>query len=192
MIKITVISPGSLAKQARFATAGALNDAAFAARDQLVKQTAESFTVRNTWTTRGYHVTKASRTTQEAIVGSKRQYIEDQTVGATRDRAAIPTQHLRRNPRSVIYKRRWPDSLRGGRFVYIQRGNHTGRRTSTMARYSAVYRRMKRRLRILWLIPEVQNVHPRFPFKATVWFAVQREFQRAFPKRLKQALETAK
>lgn len=188
--------PRSLGKQIKFAMSQALNDSAFAILKAINSSLPRHFTLRRTHTAKGTRVTKANKRTLIAQVGTTRDYLEDHVTGGTRTRPAIPTRNLRRNPRRVIGRSRWPGALRGGQFFLIDSRKARGRlgRRSRGA-VKLLYRRGKGRRRtprLLWTVPKVQPVKPRWPFLNIVAPVHQREFTRAFPGRLVAALRTAK
>jgi hypothetical protein len=69
-----------------YAVKGTLNDTAFAAREEWVRQLQSTFTLRNKWTERGLRVDKASGRTvagMQSVVGSLREYMREREDGST-------------------------------------------------------------------------------------------------------------
>jgi len=196
MVTIRLITPKSFEKQVEFASANALNTAAFAVRKQQLRALPRHFTIRRNWTARTFRVNPARRRNLIAEVGSTAAYMEDQTIGDTRTSGSVPTSALRRSPRSVVTKRRWPAALLDNPRYFLadrraRRGPWAGRRPGLRA----VVRRgtgKRRRQRIVFFIPETQRIKPRFPFRKIAEHHGPLEFNRAFPFQLQRALETAK
>ncbi|MCG8423991.1 MAG: hypothetical protein MJE77_39370 [Proteobacteria bacterium] len=110
-ISLTIKTPRQLEKQIRFAASRAINDAAFDVRAALVDSLETSFTVRNTYSARGFRVQKAKRSDLTAVVGQQREYLVEHVVGGRRRRGAIPTWAVRRNPKRAVRRSRWPGRL---------------------------------------------------------------------------------
>lgn len=73
-------------KAVPYAIKGALNDTAFAAREEWARQLQSTFVLRNKWTEKGLRVDKASGrniATMQAVVGSLRDYMKDREEGST-------------------------------------------------------------------------------------------------------------
>lgn len=69
-----------------YAAKGALNDMAFAVREEWVRQLQGTFTLRNKWTEKGLRVDKAQGRdlgTMQSVVGSLRDYMKDREEGST-------------------------------------------------------------------------------------------------------------
>jgi hypothetical protein len=208
---ISADSKGALqfAKQFRFAASRALNDSAFAARESLVTQLGRSFTLRNNYTQRGFRVVRATKANLEAVVGTDRDYLVDQVEGGTRRRKAIPSRHLRKTPRQIVRRSRWPAHLlarprstqkQGAKYVllpernrgklpgFLQRLTRGGRR----ALLERVGRGKKARMRLLWSLPPKIRLRPRYPFVGTAQQAHQVTFPVRLEVRLREALATAR
>ena len=199
------------AKQARFAASRALNDSAFAARSALVAQLGRSFTIRNKYTERGFRVVRATRTKLEAVIGTDRAYLLDQVKGGARRRKAIPSRNLRKMPTQIVRRSRWPRQLlaqanpnakRGGkRYLLLPEQGKRSRLPAflqrlTRGRRRALLQRVGRgkneRLRLLWSLPPVIRLRPRYPFARTAMQAHERTYPRACEVRLAEALKTAR
>lgn len=199
------LSPAKMRKQVRFAASRALNDSAFAARAALVRETRDRFTLRSTYTERGYRVGRATRRRLEARVGTIRDYLVDQVRGGRRRDKAIPGRHVRKTPAQRVTRRRWPRPLlnKPRHFLADARGRdrrrlvgglarHAGRRERIVFRVMGGRRRRRQRLRLLYVIPRRQRVRRRLPFDRTVQRAHRGAYRDAFARRLQDALATAR
>lgn len=153
-------------------------------------------TIRRTWTERSIRVNRATRSRPVAEVGSTEKYMEDQSVGAVRTGTAVPTDKIRRNPRSVVTKRRWPAAiLDKTQFFLADRRARRGPWASGRPGLRAVVwrgRGKRRRQRVAYWISISQRIKPRFPFRKIAERYAGPEFNNAFPFALQRALETAK
>lgn len=105
-------------KQARFAAAQALTDVAGIARDQVVAELGEMFTLRSGWIAKGLRVVAANNSTMEAVLGSKDSFMERQAVGGTKEpgggKSHVPVPVGARPRRTDITRPgKWPGRLPG-------------------------------------------------------------------------------
>jgi hypothetical protein len=189
-----------LRKQMRFASAAALNDSAFSARELLARTLPNYFTVRNTWTERGFRVVKANKTNLVAIIGSTRDYLPDHVRGARRKDKAVPTRQVRKRKTQRIGRARWPSRVlqKPGHFLAQAKDvelpgrlrRHQGRAERLVLQ--RVGGKRKRKVRLLWVIPKVLRIQKRYPFARLVQREHARVYPGAFRKRLEAALLSAR
>ena len=200
-INIKLIPPRNLAKQVLFAASQALNDAAFDTRKALAASLPKSFTIRTKHPERSLRVKKARPRQLTAIVGSKAEYLADQVVGGRRRGAAVPSRKLRGSKNRVIRKPRWPRGLLSKEKHFAIRPSSGRRLPGGLSRHQGrnellVLRRMGRggrKLRLQWVVLKSgQRVKPRWPFESVAEKAFQASLPRHFPRRLREALRSAK
>lgn len=206
-LSLTAKGARNLAKQMRFAASQALNDTAFVARGHLVRDLNKTLTIRRKYTERGFRVRKSNKRDLTAWVGvhESRSYLTDQVTGGIRHDKAIPGPRVRKNPRQVITRKRWPGNIlnRYPHQYFVTPTRATAK--SKMPRFMrdmanrdrrVVFRRMggKRRnkLRIMWTLPKTIRIPARFRFQRVVDLAMRYKYPRAFETRLRAAVGTAR
>lgn len=168
-------------RQIRFGTARALTDAAFEVREAVVESLPIHFTLRNTYTARGFKVEKATRTNLQAEVGTDREYLVHHVIGGRQRRAAVPSSRIRRRPTQVVRRRRWPGALDPR--THFMRREGRGR---------TLYRRLRRSIRKVWRVPDRQDVKPRWNFEGVARRTFRPALERALPRQLDRAFASAR
>ena len=185
----------------RFAASRALNDSAFAARQAHVDEVERLFTIRRKWTLTGFKVKRSTKTRMVARVGTIRQYLVDHVRGGTRRHKAIPTRALRKSKKKVIGRARWPGKLRSKpRHFTVDPAKNPEMLPDSHKRHGKrgriVFRRLGRgrnqRARMLWILPDRIKIKKRYRFNRVSQKALARTYPEAFPKRLMEALATAR
>lgn len=200
-IKLFLLTPKQIGKQILYAADGALNDAAFDARDAAAESMGEHFVIRRQHAPKSLRVKKSSRRRLQAILGSNAEYLVDQVVGGFRIDAAVPSTKLRGPKNRSIGRARWPRALLDQKQRHFMTGTSRRRLPGKLSRHRGrperlVFRRMGRggrRLRLLWVVLDShQKVKPRWPFDELVAKRFRQRLPVHFPRRLKHALKTAK
>jgi hypothetical protein len=196
---LSILTPRKLLKQMRFAGAQAITDSAFDARSALIAALPKHFTVRNTFTARGFRIKTASKRSANptAVIGSRRQYLADQVTGASRTRTAQPSAKLRGGRKRVVGKARWPRRLLAKTRHFVAKPGDVPKRLRGTLRSGErlVLRRMGRggrMLRVQYKLRKFQRIRPRFPFEAIAVASAKQTLERHYKRRLTAALKTAK
>lgn len=192
-----------LPEQVGYALSRALNETAWQARQRLVADLPETFTIRNKWTERGINVKKSTKANLVAAVGSTRDYMVAQAEGEVRqERLAVPLVGDGR-PRVTIKDttppRKWPKSLARRRNVFIGvaglgwgKGGGTHGVWQRTGKPPVRSREAKTGLRLLYRFPQEVKVKPRWPLKETVEQVVSEVWPEAVTKAVANAIETAR
>ena len=181
-------------RQIPFATAMALNDAAFAVRKEIVERTfPASFTVRNKrFASAMFRVGKASKRKLSATVSDVlgRDYMTMQaTGGIKRPRGfniAIPSREIKRTATGKVPRAKQPRNVLGGK------GFRTTLRSGQPVIAESVGRGRNKRQRVLYILEQSARIPKRFPFYERGRKVAQSSFARAFNKRFAQAKRTAR
>ena len=166
----------SKARQIPFATAGALNDTAFAVRKQVVERTyPRSFEVRNrSFPRTAFRVEKANKRKLQAAVydRTESEWLSRQAFGG-RKRApggglvAIPTDAVRRTARGRVSAAQRPGAILNRRGIKID---------------TAAGGMILKKKRVFYFLRDSVRVPKRFPFAEDAKKSVQQTYRRNFTK----------
>lgn len=178
-------------KQIPFATANALNDTAFAARSELMKQAPQKLDRPTPFTVKAFQVQKAKKLNLAAVVfvePKRYEYLKYQIDGGTREAkgkgVGLPTANKKLDQYGNI-----PGRQRGlikgkNQFIATIRGI-----SGVWERYGS---KRKSQTRLLVAFEKSVKYKPRFPFYKIVDAVAKKSFADYFRKRLDQALRSAK
>lgn len=180
--------------QIPYATSRALNDTAFAVRNQIVEKTyPQSFTVRNKrFASTMFRVGKSTRRKLVATVFDRlgRDYMVDQAKGGIKkprgNSIAIPTRNVKRlasgkvskakQPRNLLNGKAYKTKLKNGQEVIAQ---ETGRGAT-------------KKQKVLYILEQTASIPKRFSFYEDGQRIAQRDFNKNFANWFREAKRTAK
>lgn len=175
-------------------TAGALDDAAFAVRKEIVQRTfPDSFTVRNKrFAGAMFRVGKASKkrlvSTVSDVLG--RDYMTMQAEGGIKRprgrNIAIPSRQIKRLATGRVPKAKQPRNVLGGK------GYRTTLRSGQPVIAENTGRGAAKRQRVLYLLEPTARIPKRFPFYERGREVARSVFPRQFDKRFVRALQRAR
>lgn len=175
-------------------TAGALDDAAFAVRKEIVTRTyPESFTVRNKrFASAMFRVGKASKSNLVATVSDVlgRDYMTMQAEGGIKrprgNNIAIPSRQIKRIGTGRVPKSKEPRNLLNGK------GYRTKLRSGQPVIAQSVGRGKSKRQQVLYILEQSARIPKRFRFYEDGRRVAQKTFPRHFNARMARAIARAK
>lgn len=191
---------GEFADQIPYATARALNDCMFLAREDLVYRLPAQYKIRNRWTERGFRVRKATKRNLVATVANTRDYMRVQLEGGERPDPNGGYQTVpvgaRASSTTVLGKGRWPRQTIDARApVGWAHGGFIGIRGGVRGIWKVANpgaKRAKMRLRLMWRLVEHVTISPTWPMGQYVKALVGDRWTYAAKKWLAEAIRTAK
>lgn len=197
LAELPVWITGHVLKQATFAMSVALYDTAADAKQALIQQLPEDFTIRNTFVAKGIRIkptgSKAIRKTgagiagMEAQVGTVDAFMAMQELGGTKKgksrNIAIP---VREPETEIMDKKKWPKAIlkKPGYFMWQRQDG----------RVFVFHRESKKRypIQLKYSFAESVKVPPRWNMRQTVSEIVNKKYNENFNKAFEKALATAK
>lgn len=184
----------ALAKgELRFGVAKGLTDLAGKARDEVVWDLPNRFTLRTAWwrpgSRYGFNIQKATKQSLEASIYTRAPWMQLQEEGGTKvvsgKRIAVPTAQVRRTKRSLIPQSQKPANLGNKAFKVTTKSGNTMLATR-------VGKGKRSELKMLYsLVPRAQ-VPPRLHFHRTVTEFVNKHGAQYLLRGIEYALKTAK
>lgn len=195
-------------RQLPFAAASGLTSLAFRTNDRNRAALPSRFTIRSTWTAKGYRVKKATKYDLSAVAYHLDEMLALQEAGGMKTgrggkKVAVPLA-ARPTPTSVTRPSSWPGKVitnpkkrafevpgRGGTKLVFQR---TGRRSKGKRKAHALPRTPGQRdpnLRLLWVRRPSVKITPRLHFRDDAMAVVQ-EWPSIFEQALARAIATAR
>jgi len=179
--------------QIPFATAGALNDTAFEAREAVIKEVDRTFVSPTPFTRRGVRVRKATKQNPVAhvyIPPIQARYLRKQIEGGARRNVRKPGGAL---PAPADARLNRYGNLTRNQIKTLLSKPNTFRRTINGV--DGIWQRMKRgrrKLKLLVVFSRQQHYRPRFDFEGPIRQTVQRVYRKNFGRRLGQAIRTTR
>lgn len=182
-------------KQIPYAIKLALDMTAFNAREELIADLPNVFTIRRPWTEKGMRVEKATKANLEAAVGSTRPYMKTQATGGLKfGRSKSLSIPMGTRPQKTVDVKRsaWPAAMmkkkrffigptEGGAMAVWQRPKGMGRRLGPM-----------QPPKLMWLFKRRIALRHVWPLVDTVRKVAMKKWRENATSALKRALETAR
>jgi hypothetical protein len=176
-------------RQVPFATALALTRTAQDAQLEVRRQLPQRFTIRNNFVSQGIRIVPATKTTLEAAVLSRDDFMVRQEKGGTKTpkdgRSIAVPENVRVNKRGIVTRANRPRQLLDKPRTFI----------ATIRGVRGIWQRQTKNrtpLRLLYALVPLVRVRPRFGFEETIRKVVTSRFARQFQVAFLQALRTAR